>query len=163
MYKRQANATVTESMLVALEHMQVSYVTVRKTGLERFKKNTISFPQDIARFAVRMEMLGPEEYRKDDRVNSRRGPGRELGRPERKKDDPSVEGRERFGVDEYGCLVFPATVKRVESDGRLVLEYDHCKGEEFVEWAHDVNPRVQMPWHPKNCLLYTSPSPRDTG
>ena len=52
-------------------------------------------------------------------------------------------------MDEYGCLVFPATVKRVESDGRLVLEYDHCKGEEFVEWAQDVNPRVQMPWHPK--------------
>jgi len=74
-----ASATVTEAMLIALEHMQVSFVTMRKTGLERFRKNTISFPQDIVRFAVRMEMLGPEEYRVGDRVNSRRGPGLDVG------------------------------------------------------------------------------------
>ena len=37
-----ASATVTEGMLIALEHMQVSFVTVRKTGLEKFRKNTIS-------------------------------------------------------------------------------------------------------------------------
>ena len=128
-----ASATVTESMLIALEHMQVSFVTVAKTGLERFKKNTISFPQDTVRFAVRMEMLGPEEYRVGDRVNSRRGPGRDASRAERKAEGASAEERDRFGVDEFGCLVIPATVKRIESDGRLVLEYDHCKGEECVE------------------------------
>ena len=55
-----ASATVTEGMLIALEHMQAAVVTVRKTGLEKFRKNTISFPQDIVRFAVRMEMLWPE-------------------------------------------------------------------------------------------------------
>ena len=112
-----ASATVTESMLVALEHMQVSYVTVRKTGLERFRKNTISFPQDIARFAVRMEMLRPEEYHEKDRVNSRRGPGRDVGRPELRADDPSVEGRERFGVDEYGCPVEASGVRRATDSG----------------------------------------------
>ena len=39
-----AEATVTEAMLIALEHMQVTYVQVSKTGLQKFKKNTISFP-----------------------------------------------------------------------------------------------------------------------
>jgi len=86
-----ASATATEAMLIALEHMQVSYVTVSKTGLERFRKNTISFPQDVARFAVRMEMLGAEEYRVGDRVNSRRGPGQDARRGERKQESASAE------------------------------------------------------------------------
>ena len=43
-------ATSTEAMLVALEHMQVSWVTVYRTHLHRFKKNVISFPQDSVGF-----------------------------------------------------------------------------------------------------------------
>ena len=79
-------------------------------------------------------------------MNSRRGPGNDLMRPEVKA---KKEDLDRFGVDECGCLVFPATVKRVTSTGLLVLEYDHCKNEEAVERAEDVCPRVQMPWNPK--------------
>ena len=46
------HATVVESMLVALNHMQVSvcYLRSRNTlskGIPGFKKNIISFPQDI--------------------------------------------------------------------------------------------------------------------
>ena len=52
-----------------------------------------------------------------------------------------------LAVDGAGKLVFPATVLRVESDGRLVLRYDHGFGEgvELPDW---VSPRVEMPWHP---------------
>ena len=35
------SATMVESMLVALEHMQVNFVTVSRTGLRKFRKNTI--------------------------------------------------------------------------------------------------------------------------
>ena len=79
-------------------------------------------------------------------MNSRRGPGSDLMRPEVKA---TKEDMDRFGVDECGCVVFPATVKRVTSTGLLVLESDHCKNEEAVERAEDVCPRVQMPWNPK--------------
>ena len=48
-----ASATVLEAMLVALEHMQVSFVRSRRTGLPKFVKNVISFPQDIGSFAKR--------------------------------------------------------------------------------------------------------------
>jgi hypothetical protein len=51
-------------------------------------------------------------------------------------------------VDEQGFLVFPARVKRVEADGRLVLEYDGGIGE-GLELPEKVRGRVQMPWHPK--------------
>ena len=34
-------------MLVALEQMQISFVTARGSGLVKFRKNVISFPQDI--------------------------------------------------------------------------------------------------------------------
>ena len=38
------HATVTEALLVALEHMQMDYVTVGRTGLSKFRRNVISFP-----------------------------------------------------------------------------------------------------------------------
>ena len=46
------NATVVESMLVALDHMQVSVCYSKATrrfgrGIPGFHKNIISFPQDI--------------------------------------------------------------------------------------------------------------------
>ena len=46
-------ATMVEAMLVALEHMQVNFVTVSTTGLRKFRRNTLSFPQDIMTFAQR--------------------------------------------------------------------------------------------------------------
>ena len=59
-------------MLVALEHMQVSFVTLSwSTGLRKFRRNTISFPQDIAAFARQQGMM--RRYRVGSRVNSARG------------------------------------------------------------------------------------------
>ena len=50
-------ASVLESMLVALEHMQVSFVTVARTALHKFRRNVISFPQDLATTVERHGML----------------------------------------------------------------------------------------------------------
>ena len=66
-------ATVTEAMLVALEHMQVNYVTISGSGLRKFRRNTISFPQDTAEFARRQQFM--KGFKPGDRVNSSRGPG----------------------------------------------------------------------------------------
>jgi hypothetical protein len=142
-----AHATVTEATLVALEHMQVNFVTVRRTRLHKFHKNVISFPQDSASFLARMGAL--LQFREGDRVNSVRGPGMDPQRRSRRADDPDTtqEERERFAVDESGCLVFPATVKRVLPDGSLLVVYDKGLGE-GLELPEHVAARVQMPWHP---------------
>ena len=47
-------ASLTESMFVALEHMQVSFVTAQKTRLTKFRKNVISFAQDTPSFVHRV-------------------------------------------------------------------------------------------------------------
>ena len=60
-------------MLVALDHMQVNFVTVSSSGLRKFRRNTISFPQDVFGFAQRHRFGGT--YRPGDRVNSVRGLG----------------------------------------------------------------------------------------
>ena len=52
-----AGATLVEAMLVALEHMRVNFVTVSTSGLRKFRRNTLSFPQDIAAFARRHELM----------------------------------------------------------------------------------------------------------
>ena len=47
--------------------------------------------------------------------------------------------------------MFPARVKEILLDGKLLLEYDHGgEGVELPEW---VWPRAQMPWHPKDVPL----------
>ena len=61
-------ASVIEAMLLALEHMQVSFVTIARTGLHKFRRNVISFPQDLATFAMRVGLL--QRYKATDRVNS---------------------------------------------------------------------------------------------
>ena len=65
-------ASVVEGMLIALEHMQVNFVTVSSTGLRKFRRNTLSFPQDIGSFARRQQLM--KSYKVGDRVNSSRGP-----------------------------------------------------------------------------------------
>ena len=67
------SVTCIESLLVSLEHMSVEYVQVARTGLTKFRKNVISFLQDLPGFAGRVGLL--RNYRPDDRVNSNRGPG----------------------------------------------------------------------------------------
>ena len=142
-------ATDVEAMLVALEHMQINWITVDRIRLHKFFRNCISFPQDIATFFGRMGVL--RQYRVGERVISSRGPGGEVDRPARCASQASKTDLERFAVDEDGSLVFPAKVKSILADGRLVLEYDFFDGGEGVELPENVRPRVQMPWHP-HCL-----------
>ena len=111
-------ASVIEAMLLALDHMQVSFVTIGRTGLHKFRRNVISFPQDLPTFAMRAGLL--QRYQKDDRVNSVRGPGGQRDRPVRYAYAHPAD-RERFATDEDGCLVYPATVREVLPDGLLVF------------------------------------------
>ena len=142
-------ATPTEAMLVALEHMQVNFCTVARTGLTKFRKNVISFPQDIAGFAQRVGLL--QDYRVGSRVNSSRGPGDDPDRRMRRGDTATPEERELFAVDDEGFLVFPATVQEVRGT-ELVLEYEDGAGNPIgkgVEQKQQVEPRVRMPWEPR--------------
>ena len=75
-------ATDIEAMLVALEHMLINWITVDRTRLHKFFRNCISFPQDIATFFGRYDVL--RQYRVGERVNSSRGPGGEVDRPVRR-------------------------------------------------------------------------------
>ena len=136
------SATVVEAMLVALEHMQISFVTAKSTGLTKFQKNVISFPQDIEAFASRLGWLG--NFQAGDRVDSIRGPGADLERPVRLARGAPEDAR--FATDGDGHLVFPATVREV-LDRNLVLDYDG--GGEGLERREWVTARMTMPWHPK--------------
>ena len=136
-------------MFVALEHMQVCFVTARRTGLTKVRKNVISFAQGTPAFAQRVGLMG--RYEIGDRVNSRLGPEMALDTTEgRLKHLVSASDEERrlLVADESGSLVWPATVKEVSASGQLVLTYDHGFGEGLVELTH-LTPRVRMPWHPK--------------
>ena len=62
------SATLTESMFVALEHMQVCFVTARRTGLTKVRKNVISFAQDTPAFAQRVGLMC--RYEVGDRVDA---------------------------------------------------------------------------------------------
>ena len=143
-------ATMVEAMLVALEHMQINFVTVSRSGLRKFRRNVISFPQDIGVFAADHQLF--KGFRVGDRVNSVRGPGREVSRaPRRAVDAPQAE-RDRFAEDSGGALIYPAKVQDIMADGTLVLEYDH--GGEGLELPEHVRPRVVMPWHPRRVPLH---------
>ena len=151
------NCTLTESMLVALDHFQVHFVTIQRTRLHKFKKNVISFPQDSIPFFARMGAL--RQYRVGDRVNSNRGPALpgedESSRgPRLARTAPEELRAMSTSVDAAGQLLFPASVERVESAGKLLLQYFKVEsdgtqvpletGRELPDW---VSPRVQMPWH----------------
>ena len=118
-----AHATLVEAMLVALDHMQVNFVRVSTTGLRKFRRNTLSFPQDLPRFAERLQLM--KGFRVNDRVNSARGFGLEPlnpDRPVRPVTSATDEEREKYAVDVSGGLVFPAKVVEVRPTGLLVLE-----------------------------------------
>ena len=135
-----ASATLVEAMLIALEHMQVNFVTVSSTGLRKFRRNTLSFPQDLPRFAERLQLM--KNYGVRDRVNSSRGLGLDPRNPDRevrRATGATEEERARYAVDASGCLVFPARVLEVRKDGLLVLEYDG--GGVGYEWSQNVTPR----------------------
>ena len=59
-------------------------------------------------------------------MNSSRGPGDDPLdplRPVKRARDASAEEREKYGVDDVGWLVYPATVVEVR-ELELILEYD---------------------------------------
>ena len=60
-------ATMVEGMLVALEHMQVNFVTI-SSGMTKFRRNSLSFPQDIVGFAQRQQLM--KNYTKSNLVPS---------------------------------------------------------------------------------------------
>ena len=91
-----ASATVFESMVVALEHMQIHYATA-KSELMKYHTNVISFAQDVAGFAGRVGVApGQSEYRAGDRVNSVRGPGRRVDRMPKWVGDASDQEMTQF-------------------------------------------------------------------
>ena len=142
-----------ESMLVALEHMQVNFVTVSTTGLRKFRRNTLSFPQDIMTFAQRLDLM--KNYRVGDRVNSVRGPGQDPRNPDRevkKAVHATDDERGRFAVDCAGDLIIPGRVSQRLPDGLLVVQYD--SGGEGLERVENVMPRVTMPWQPAQVPLH---------
>ena len=146
-------ATVVEAMLIALEHMQVNFVTVSATGLRKFRRNTLSFPQDVVSFAQRLDLM--KQYRPGDRVNSVRGPGQDPRNPDRevkKAVQATDEERRQFAVDWAGDLIIPGRVRQRLPDGLLVVDYD--SGGEGLERVENLTPRVTMPWHPKQVPLH---------
>ena len=137
-------ATEVEELLLALEHMVVHTISIRKS-FTKFKKNTIAFEQDLPAFARRLGLL--DHFSVGDRVNSVRGPGHDVTRPVRYQRDAQTHELELHAVDEERRLVYPAQVIAVNGDGTLELEYRHGgRGKERVD---QVEARVQMPWHPK--------------
>jgi len=151
--------TLTEAMLLALEHLQVSFVTIERTRLHKFRKNVISFPQESGSFFARMGAL--RQYRIDERVNSIRGPpsteaddDEALLRSPRLAKHATEEERNLFAEAPSGHLIYPATIKDITADGRLLLEYTDSTGRVFgrrgLESPQWVTARVQMPWHPSH-------------
>ena len=149
-----AGATLVESMLVALDHMQVNFVTVSASGLRRLRRNTISYPQDIGTFAARQGFL--KHYRPGGRVNSTRGVGTNPEDPDREErhvaDPAGAADRERYATDILGRFIIPGRVRERLPDGRVVVEYDH--GGVGVERPENITPRLTLPWHPKDVPLH---------
>ena len=146
-------ATIVEAMLVALEHMQINFVTISHSQLRKFKRNIISFPQEVSSFVAKLGLM--RNYRPGDRVNSVRGFGFDAAvpdRPARRVVDASDEDREKYAHDSGGCLIFPATVLERRPDGLLVLEYDG--GGQGREKSENVHPRLAMPWSPSDVPLH---------
>ena len=148
-------ATATEAMLLALEHMQVQFVRVARSGFSKFRRNTISFPQDLDVFAQTHELM--KNYRVGDRVNSARG--LLAGDPQ----DPdreavsaaaaTAEDRARYATDAGGRLIIPGVIVDIAPDGRLLVEYGQGGGR-GLERPENVTPRVHMPWHPRRLPLH---------
>ena len=146
------SATVFEGMLVALEHMQVHYATSKRSALMKYHTNVISFAQDLPGFAGRVGLApGQSEYRAGDRVNSVRGPGHDLRRDVKWICRASDAELQQFAQDEQrGALVYPATVREILADGKLLLDYgDRGELGDGVELPDSVWPRIQMPWNPR--------------
>ena len=92
-----------------------------------------------------------KQFRVNDRVHSNRPPGTDpsnVNRPVLLWSTASVEWQRKYAHNSAGAILLPATVTRVDPDGRLLLKYDDDLGV-GVEYREQVTARVQMPWHPK--------------
>ena len=141
-----SKATVTEACLVSMDFMQVNFCHA-SSFLHVFRKNTISFPQDIGSFFARMGAM--KQFRVGDRVNSVRGPGEDAGNPER----PPRLWTDASANEQKCHMIFPARVKSVGVGGSsLVLVYtaDGQDLGEGLETEANVKARIQMPWHPRH-------------
>ena len=125
-------------------YLQVSFLTIARTRLSKFRKNVISFPQDLPSWVQRMGLM--RGFRVGDRVDSNRGPGDDVDRPVKSVNDASVAELKTYGTRD-GRLVFPGTVVEVKADGRYVVDYD-CGGS-GVELVEHLSARMRMPWHPR--------------
>ena len=132
--------TMIESMLVSLQQMQIIFATCSSSGLRKFHGNVISYPQD-SRLFVACHGLGGA-YLPNERVNSNRGLGHNEDRKSVKAWEVEPSKKDQNGVTPSGVLVFPATIKQIRRDQRLLLEYD-CGGV-GVELPESVTPRAQM-------------------
>ena len=128
------NATVVESMLVALDHMQVSVCYLRNArkfgrGIPAFHKNIISFPQDINDMKNLAHFFST--LATNDIINVR------VSAPD--------------GSEGETC---PRTVRRarvlqLEATGvRVVIENDDVESRTVP--LEDIERRVQVPWKPRD-------------
>ncbi|MCP5040941.1 MAG: hypothetical protein GY944_07905, partial [bacterium] len=120
---------------------------VYRTGLMKFRRNVISFPQDIGAFAARWGF--GKTYRVGDRVNCFLRPGEDLDRERVTPASATERERAVCAVADEGALVFPATVRAVSQSGVFELAYDEPFGGVGSATLKDLRPRVRMPWHPK--------------
>ena len=123
------HATVPESMLIALNHMQVSVITLRGrggayTGMTGFRKNVISFPQDVSQLRNYQHFLA--NLAVNDVVNIRR------------RDMP--EGPRKLAA---------ARILNFEMEG-IRVEMQGLQGhiEERVVPLTDIEQRMKLPWKP---------------
>ena len=134
------NATVVESMLIALNHMQVSVCYLWSRGnlckglraIPGFKKNIISFPQDVAdlkNLAHFFSSLG-----ENDIVNVRQ-------RQDDAQDSDNASTLRRARV----LQLMPEGVQVEFADD----EAGYCH-ERRVVALEDVEQRVQVPWKPRD-------------
>ena len=126
----QTNATILESMLVALAHMQVNFVYLRdfkdrRTGLTAFRKNVISFPQEALELQDLKNFFSSVEI--NDIVNVYWQPAEDV---------PKTLHRARvFQIMQHGF--------------RVQIEY-HEKMHTVDIPTEDVEKRVSLPWKPKD-------------
>ncbi len=144
------SAGIHESMLVALHHMQVNYMTLQRSRMHKFKKNVICFPQDFAEFAKRTGVM--DGYRVGDRVNTVVPPGAASEEIQSWVELPS-ELKGRFAHDDLGRAIFAGTViESISSTGEVKLRYDVIPSEASPQEGfvpiRKVESRISMPWHP---------------
>ena len=90
-------ATTIEAMLVSLEHMQVHYVTVGRSGLSKFRRNVISFPAGRGRLRQAPAAPGELQGRRSSELVARPGRGSQAAHEARQRGRGAGEAALRRG------------------------------------------------------------------